>query len=321
MDITSDALPSSSHFHLKQLADGVYAAMSREGSGSMSNAGIVDLGDRTLVFDTFLSPTAAQDLRNAAEQLTGRPVSYVVNSHHDVDHIYGNQVFPPATTIIATTQTRDLIATRGAEFLAWAQENLAEDLRTEEKRIKELTDLSQREEAALVLASNHVLLSSLPAITLRVPNLTFEHKLILHGSRRSVELLCYGGGHTPSDSFLYLPKERIAFMGDLLFVGMHASIWQDNPQSWIDILARAEALAVQVAVPGHGTLGTGEHVTIFRDYLCSVQEIALAVHRRGGSEDEAAQEAIPACYASWKGAALFAELMRSCYRACAKSTV
>ena len=64
-------LSTSRHFRLEQLADGVYAAIHSEGGEAIGNAGIVDLGDRTLVYDTFFTPQAAADLRFAAE--TGIP--------------------------------------------------------------------------------------------------------------------------------------------------------------------------------------------------------------------------------------------------------
>ena len=87
-------LPQSRHFRLEQLQEGIYAAIHKEGGWAISNAGIVDLGDRTLVFDSFRSTQPALDLRLAAEQLTGRPVSIVVNSHYHADHTWGNCYFP-----------------------------------------------------------------------------------------------------------------------------------------------------------------------------------------------------------------------------------
>jgi hypothetical protein len=47
----------SDHFRLYQLADGVFAAIALNGGAAISNAGIIDLGDRTLIFDTFISPS------------------------------------------------------------------------------------------------------------------------------------------------------------------------------------------------------------------------------------------------------------------------
>ena len=51
---------TSRHFNLEQLADGVYAAIHAEEGWAICNAGIIDLGDRTLVFDSFMSPQAAR---------------------------------------------------------------------------------------------------------------------------------------------------------------------------------------------------------------------------------------------------------------------
>lgn len=49
------------------MAGGICAAIHKQGGWAISNAGILDLGDRVLVFDTFMTPEAARDLRNAAE--------------------------------------------------------------------------------------------------------------------------------------------------------------------------------------------------------------------------------------------------------------
>src|SRR5262245_38140420 len=111
-----EAMPTSPHFTLERLADGVFAAVAVPGTGSARNAGIIDLGGTTLIFDTFLTLRAARDLRAAAGQLTGHAAAYVINSHYNGDHIHGNQVFPEAT-IVATEGTRELIATRGMELV------------------------------------------------------------------------------------------------------------------------------------------------------------------------------------------------------------
>lgn len=309
-----NALPQSKHFHLTQLADGVYAAMSIPGGRSMCNAGIVDVGEYALVFDTFLTPQAGQDLRDAAETLTGHAIKYVVNSHYNADHINGNQVFAPETTILSTSGTRELIETRGMEVLAWAREYLAEELRKVEGELQHEPDPQKREKAALELATNGAWVSALPTFEIRVPDVTFEQKLVFHGQQRRVELLSFGGGHTPSDSFLYLPDDNIAFMGDLLFVESHTSIWQDNPQAWIDILTQVEAMELKTVIPGHGPLGTSESLTTLRQYFEKQREIASAVIKRDGSGDDAAKEAIPVEYQAWNGADIFGETMRVVYQ-------
>src|SRR5690242_19894952 len=94
MSIADATLVSSKHFHLEELAEGVYAAIATIDGGAVCNAGIIDLGDQLVIFDTFLTPQAATDLRAAAERLVGRAVTLVINSHWHGDHVQGNMSFP-----------------------------------------------------------------------------------------------------------------------------------------------------------------------------------------------------------------------------------
>src|SRR5215469_11776668 len=113
----SQGLYASPYFTLHKVAEGAYAAISVSGTGALGNAGIVDLGDAALIFDTCLTVQAARDLHSAAQQLVGQPVKYVVNSHYNADHVNGNQGFIDAM-VISTEGTRALMATRGAANLA-----------------------------------------------------------------------------------------------------------------------------------------------------------------------------------------------------------
>lgn len=108
---------ASPHFRRKLLAEGVYGAIATQSGAATSDAGIVDLGEFTPVFDTFLTPRAGADLRAAAERATGRPPSLVVTSHYHNDHTRGNQHFAGAS-IAASRRTTELLGTKGEEELS-----------------------------------------------------------------------------------------------------------------------------------------------------------------------------------------------------------
>ena len=95
----------SEHFILHPLTEGVYAAIATEGGAAFSNAGIIDLGDQTLVFDALENPQATEDLLKAGLQLTQRKPAIVIISHFHPDHWTGLQVFA-GSTILATHVTR-----------------------------------------------------------------------------------------------------------------------------------------------------------------------------------------------------------------------
>lgn len=303
-------LPESRHFRLERLADGVYAAIIVPGTGAWGNAGIVDLGDAALIFDTFLTPAPARELRVAAEALTGHPVRYVVNSHYHLDHIFGNGEFPDAL-VIATEITRDLIAERDANMLERVRTNpqLLDEI---EANMRAEPDEARRADKAMELDERRAFYAAAPTMTLRLPDITFTERMVFHGSQRIAELLTYGGGHTPSDAFLYLPADGIVFMGDLVPVRTQPSFAGDA-NTWIHILERVERLDIQTLVPGHGSVGTLADCATARRYIADLKALTEEVARRGGTADDAAALPVPAAYAEWDASAIFPANMRFLY--------
>src|SRR5438128_11384953 len=79
-------------FQLVKVADGVYAAIAKSGGLASGNAGFVIGNDGVLIFDTFSTPAAIEELISEIESLTKLPIKYAVNSHYHLDHTGGNQV-------------------------------------------------------------------------------------------------------------------------------------------------------------------------------------------------------------------------------------
>jgi glyoxylase-like metal-dependent hydrolase (beta-lactamase superfamily II) len=293
-------LPTSKHFTLHQLAEGVYAAISIEGYGATSNSGIVDLGDRTLVFDTFLTPQAAEDLRDAATHLTGRPVSIVINSHWHGDHMQGNCIFAPDSALIATARTRELMATKGDEGIDWVKVHAPAQLQSQIRQLEEAQDDEKRQELALQVSENREVVETLWKLALRLPNETFADRLVFHGSKRAAELLTYGGGHTESDAFLMLPEEKLLFTGDLLFVQSHLWMGHGDQHERLRALDRLETLDLQSVMPGHGPLGTKADFGAARSYIQTLLKLGEEAVRSGKTAEQAMETPIPAEYADWR---------------------
>ncbi|MFJ8529160.1 MBL fold metallo-hydrolase [Bacillus sp. NPDC094106] len=99
----------SEHFEVEKLEDGIYVAIAKEGGGSLANAGFIDMGNQTIIFDTFQTQQAAVDLKKVAEEITRHSISWVINSHWHGDHIRGNQVFE-SCNIISSHKTYEQMA-------------------------------------------------------------------------------------------------------------------------------------------------------------------------------------------------------------------
>ena len=288
----------SRHFQLQRLADGVYAAVASEGGYAICNAGIVDTGDRTIVFDTFISPDPAEDLLRAAKRLTPQNAILVVNSHYHNDHIRGNQVFPPDVDILSTATTLEGIAHKEPEEIKWEKENIPKAIVDTKSKLRLEKDPKRRRDLALSIVYYEAIMKSHPKLKTRLPNITFEGSLMIHGTRRQVELLSLAG-HTASDVILYLPEEKIAFMGDLLFVNCHPYLASGSPEQWKQSLAEVEGLGVQIAVPGHGPVGRSASLSVILQYIQSLENIVVNMIKRGKSVEQASFEPVPSPFDTW----------------------
>ena len=306
-------VPSAKHFRYERLAPGVYAAIHTEVGWGVCNAGIVDLGDRTLVFDSGLTPRAGRELRTAATTLTKRPPSHLVVSHYHNDHIRGSQVFAGAVEI-GTTLTRELIATKGRTELKEDWENAASQA-AQMKRLTRSKDESERKFGTFFLPYWQGILASLPEIKLRLPDVTFDKRLTFQGNKRVAQLLAFDNGHCESDCVLFLPRERIMFCGDLLFVKSHPFLGHGDPVSLLSILDHLAGMNARVFVPGHGPLGQKKHVKELQSYIQTLSAQARRVMREGGTEEDTANLPVPDSYKDWILARLFyASNMRYVFR-------
>jgi glyoxylase-like metal-dependent hydrolase (beta-lactamase superfamily II) len=288
----------SSHFRLEEVAPGAWAVLAGTTGACVSNAGIVDLGDQTLVFDTFMTPTAGADLRAAAERRTGRPASLVVNSHHHGDHVRGNQAFA-GTTILSTERTAELIAETSPQDLDAYAAQLTEWIGTLDQKLIDEPSPLVRQDLQLTRAMARSVLASLPDFTLTFPTAAFSDELIIEGSERSAHLLSFGGGHTDSDTFLFLPDSSVLFAGDLLWVENHPWAGDGHPDEWVSIIYRMKALSPSAVVPGHGTVADFEYARLFTRYLTFLCDMVKQAEATSTSLAKLAETPIPPQYAGW----------------------
>jgi cyclase len=296
-----DTLPVSEHFQIEQLADGVYAAIGVPGGAASSNAGIVDLGDQTLVFDTFETPQAAADLKAAAEELTGRPAAYVVISHSHADHWCGNQVFDPQVPIIAGHLTREEMP-KDIDFLKRLREDpaqLEEEIEGYRVQLQATTDPHLQAALEGAIARMGYWREMLPTLEFRYPSLTFDGTWIFHGAQRTVELHTVAPGHTVCDVYLHLPEDRIVLMGDLGFFQSQPFMVFCDPQAWVAHLQQMEQTDVETFVPGHGPLGTKADLALQRQYITLVEERIARAVQDGVPVEAVLQQGLPAPFDAW----------------------
>lgn len=293
-------LPVSQHFTIHNLAKGVWAAIHREepGSHAICNAGIIDLGDKTVVVDPFMNIDAAEDLKKAAKLLTGRIPAYVINTHFHNDHIRGNQVFLPAS-IISTAWTKEQIAFSEPEELKWEKENAAAILDMYKKREFVAQGL-EKKEIPLWINYFEGMIKSNPLINTTLPDITFKDSFLIVGTKRNLKLKEFHQAHTKSDVVVYLSSDHILFAGDMYFEHAHPWLSEGNPDSLKSYLIKFEEDdQIKKVVPGHGPLTENKDLKSMIQYISDMEEMVKLHKQKGIPDSIIVNLPIPEAYKDW----------------------
>ena len=149
--------------------------------GRGANGGLYIGDNGVLVIDAKMTQESVEETLAAIKKITDKPLKYLINTHSDGDHVNGNKFFPQEVIIIAHENCRREFfhPRRDGQPSEWLKPELAPYL----------------------------------------PQLTFRHKMDIYLGSKKVELWYFGVGHTTGDIVVYFPEEKIAFIGDQIFIG------------------------------------------------------------------------------------------------------
>lgn len=292
----------SINFELVELAEGVYGCIHKFGGKAICNVGVVDNGEETIIFDSFLSPDVAKELLEAVKEMDLSPIKYVVNSHSHNDHIRGNQVFPNEVKIISTTRTSELIE-------KWEPLDIAEEKKFAPERFSyydslynsfEGDTLSREYQQILMWRPYYETLSnSHIEVKTRLPDLFVDNVQNFDGPNRRIQLISKGQGHTESDLIMYLPNDKILFTGDLVFNKCHPYVPHGSISKWKDWLDFMNSIDIQTIMPGHGDIGSKDLVDHMKDYLTNLEISARNMYRNGQVKETIETIGVPVEYKEW----------------------
>jgi len=211
-----------------RLADNVYALIGpttnrdADNLGNNANFGVIVTNDGVVLIDPGASYKGARMIHETVRSITDRPVKLVINTGGQDHRWLGNGYFQSL----------------GAHIIAHE---------------KAVTDQQARLQDQLIRLGGLIGSEGLEGTEAKYADETFtDHKVLDIGGIR-IELHHAGHAHTPGDSFVWLPDQKIVFSGDIVYVDRMLGVGpQSAHRSWIAAFEAMASRKPEVVVPGHG---------------------------------------------------------------------
>ncbi|MES9862839.1 MAG: MBL fold metallo-hydrolase [Candidatus Thiodiazotropha sp. LLP2] len=223
-------------FEVVKVNERVYALVGDLGQRSAENlghnmtSGFIVGDNGVAVVDPGACHTDAAAIETAIRNVTDKPVRWVINTGGQDHRWLANGYFKK--------QGAEIVASAaGREFM---QENAEQQISNIKQRVGDACGE--------------------PSPVFPDKTLTDRYQLPMQGL--NVELRFTGGAHTPGDLFVWLPKDKILFTGDAVYVQRLLGVFPGGLQRWINTLEiMRDELKPEILVPGHG------HVTQLNEAL------------------------------------------------------
>lgn len=213
---------------LQQVTDNVYAIVGELGNRTPSNLGnnatfgVVVTSEGAVLIDSGGTYKGAEALHNTIKKITDKPVITVINTGGQDHRWFGNGYFKKQGANLITSNK--------------AIEDQKTQLQDQIMRMGSLVGEAVLDGTDAVYAEQ-----------------TFDDKLELEIGDVEFHIFHTGQAHTPGDSFVWLPKQKVMFTGDIVYTQRMLGIGgQSNSKSWIDVYQSMASYKPAHIVPGHG---------------------------------------------------------------------
>lgn len=216
---------------MQRVTDNVYAATDIRGC----NPGYVVTSDGVVVVDTPQLPTRAVAMRE--EALEKGPIRFLINTENHIDHIFGNHFFAGLCPVVG-------------------HEHISEDF------WKVLSGDPYGYSVDVVKKDDPEGMALMPPeaeFVVNAPTILFSHTLTLRVGDHTFALY-HTPGHTKAQIAVYVPEERVAFVGDTIFCECQTWFHGADPDAWLWSLDFLSTLDLDFIVPGHGPICNKDYI-------------------------------------------------------------
>jgi cyclase len=238
--------PVPGPIELKKITDSVYAVF-----GGMGANSYFIIGKKSVtVIDAKMTEEHGRAVVEEVKKTTPLPITRMIITHSDLDHVNGLSGFPKGMAIISTGKTR-------------------EEMKEEFER------------------------SGLTALMPYLPTDTYDKEKEVDIDGGKVKLFHVAPAHTSGDTIVYLPAQKIAFVGDLVFIGRPALVHKlkgGSPHGLVKNLEFMLSLDCGIFLSGHASPVGKKEVETLKKSIETIIEKVLVLKKQGKSLEEMKKE-------------------------------
>jgi glyoxylase-like metal-dependent hydrolase (beta-lactamase superfamily II) len=288
---------------MKQVSDNCFAVLNEKNRICDANSGLINLAGG-VVIDTQSDLAHARRMIELFGRVWAGMPRRVINTHEDADHVWGNQLFRDAEIIAHRSvpgrmrqvagpgQSRTLLPGVGGVLTRLLLKTLHPGIVSAGEQLREDYEFD--------------------GIELVTPATLFDARYDLDLDGTEVHLIYVGPCHQVGDTIVHVPKERVAFAGDVVLRQWTPIGWTGTYDKWFRCLDLLLELDPEVIVPGHGSLCGVEGASEMRAYLEYVRDESRGWFDAGLTSIEAAKRIDLGPYGKWRAPArLFMNVERA----------
>jgi glyoxylase-like metal-dependent hydrolase (beta-lactamase superfamily II) len=281
---------------MTRITDTIYRADAPGTPGINSTSWVFINEKDVLVTDSEGSPASARSLLAGVASITDKPVHYLVDTHFHIDHAYGNAALPPTVQIIGSEFTHRMLvspeARQGVTFKNFV-DPMPGRIATLKQQVAAEADPAKKATLQTQLAAQEATLAVYSGdFPLQAPNLTVRNSMSIWSGTKEFQIMWLGRAHTGGDLVVYVPSEKAAANGDILFkatVGWQGDAFPNEHPATLDALKK---LDVELLLPGHGDHIQGKAnietaITNMQNYLREEWRQVGDAKKAGATPDQA----------------------------------
>ena len=245
---------------IQKINDRVYALLgpidppNRQNGGYVNNNLVIIGSKGVILVDAGSHRAVGEHIGKAIAQLTSKPITHILITHHHPDHHLGLIAFPDAK-IISSDYCAKQIQANGRGMVSFMSRNTGLSL-DDTKTITPQTTIPPKS----------------------------RQTMEIEGVK--LELIATQTAHTDGDMMVWLPEDGVLASGDILVHAINPNFRDGNLKKWITVVDDILKMPLQTIMPGHGALMQRQDVAEFRTLIAGFYRVVEDTYKSGGAESD-----------------------------------